>query len=418
MYQFSLVCFWCLVGITLHNVCWTLFTTSALWLGRKRVKSNDAELPKAAVFLCLRGADPSLPSCLRRLLQQDYPNYELFIAVDSTIDPAWDVVQSTIRELGATNVRVSPLRKRLATCSLKCSSLIQLIDQLDESHQVVALADGDLVSHATWLRELVGPLSDPQVGASYGNHWFVPTQGNFGSLVRQLWNAPGFVVMHGISIPWGGSTAIRTDVMRSGGLRDKWAHCIADDVTVRTVVQAQKLKLKFVPSVVMANREECGFKYACNFIRRQLTWTRTYACNWWGVILVYSLSTILLLALAALMAVVCFFQNDGASSLYFGLGAGTLGLGSLAMWILLDASARRVIRHQGESMPSLFSLHLLRLPVAMVVACWVHVWGAVVATVRRRVVWRGVTYEIRGPWSIRVVQDHGLAVPMSSAVSI
>uniref|UniRef100_UPI00055806C0 glycosyltransferase n=1 Tax=Fischerella muscicola TaxID=92938 RepID=UPI00055806C0 len=79
---------------------------------------QDELLPKAAVILSLRGADPFLTDCIRALLQQIYPQYNLHIVVDSQEDPAWNIVQETILRVGARHVQVSPLIARQNTCSL------------------------------------------------------------------------------------------------------------------------------------------------------------------------------------------------------------------------------------------------------------------------------------------------------------
>ena len=55
----------------------------------RRVLPADNDCPKAAVVLCLRGTDPFLEDCLRAVLNQDYPQYEIRIVVDSRQDPAW-----------------------------------------------------------------------------------------------------------------------------------------------------------------------------------------------------------------------------------------------------------------------------------------------------------------------------------------
>ena len=49
-----------------------------LWNLRSSRKNSlpDNELPKTAVILCLRGADPFLANCLRSLFNQNYPNYD------------------------------------------------------------------------------------------------------------------------------------------------------------------------------------------------------------------------------------------------------------------------------------------------------------------------------------------------------
>ncbi len=112
----------------------------------------DDKLPKTAIVLCLRGADPFLPNCLRALLNQNYPHYDLKLIVDRQEDPAWKIANDTIQELGATNVQISPLWFIRKSCSLKCSSLVQAVSELDNSYQVVALVDADTVVHPNWLR--------------------------------------------------------------------------------------------------------------------------------------------------------------------------------------------------------------------------------------------------------------------------
>src|SRR5437762_9448236 len=64
-------------------------------------------LPRAAVLLCIRGADPSLLHCLNGLLHQDYPDYDIRIIIDSPEDPAWDILSSTLARTDVPNVQVS-----------------------------------------------------------------------------------------------------------------------------------------------------------------------------------------------------------------------------------------------------------------------------------------------------------------------
>ncbi|MCA9269351.1 MAG: glycosyltransferase family 2 protein, partial [Planctomycetales bacterium] len=347
LYQFSHVCLWCLVAMAAFKTAWTAVMLTVL-RPRRGPRVPDEQLPKAAVLLCLRGADPSLADCLERLIVQDYPNFQIFIAVDSTSDPAWDVACAVVERTGAANVRVAPLRRRLKTCSLKCSSLVQLLDEVDESFEAIVLADADLESHTTWLRELVEPLADPNVGAAFGNRWFLPNQGLVGSLVRQVCNGPGVVVMHAVEIPWGGSLAIRADVLRAGRLREKWSHSIVDDGPVRTVVKQQGLKLRFVPSLLMANREDCTLPFAYNFLRRQLTWTKTYVAPWWPVMVGYSFVAVAMWTISAVMAMVCAAAGQTAPAWNFAGGAAALGGAVVALWLALDIAARRLVRAHGE----------------------------------------------------------------------
>jgi cellulose synthase/poly-beta-1,6-N-acetylglucosamine synthase-like glycosyltransferase len=141
-----------------------------LWtMRRARRGQAAASSPKTAVVLCLRGCDPFLPACLEAILKQDYPCYDLRIVVDSREDPAWKIVEQVVARCSTTKVQVRPLTARRDTCSLKCSSLLQALSELDDSYEAVALLDADTVPHRTWLAELVAPLADERVGAATGN---------------------------------------------------------------------------------------------------------------------------------------------------------------------------------------------------------------------------------------------------------
>ena len=146
----------------------------ALSLSSSTNRSSEQELPYAAVVLCLRGADSSLAACLQALLNQDYPCYQLHIVIDRVDDPANEIVSRIVGNRPPNWVRVSYLTDPLPTCSLKVCALMQTIGGLDETIQVVALVDADVIPYRHWLRDLVGPLVDPNIGATTGFRWYVP----------------------------------------------------------------------------------------------------------------------------------------------------------------------------------------------------------------------------------------------------
>ena len=183
---------------------------------------NDADCPRAAVVLCLRGHDPFLNDCLDGLLRQDYPDYHVWIVIDQPDDPAWAMTQDAVLRLQAGNVTIEPLRERFETCSLKGSSLAQAVSRIDESFRIVAFLDGDTIPHRTWLRELAAPLQEPGIGVSSGNRWYVPSDSRWGTLVRYVWNAAAVVQMYWNHFTWGGSVALRGDIARHPELSSRW----------------------------------------------------------------------------------------------------------------------------------------------------------------------------------------------------
>ncbi len=147
--------------------------------------------------------------------------------------------------------------------------LLRMVAGLDESREVVALIDSDVVPHSRWLRELVAPLRQPRVGAAFGNRWYMPRYGDWGSVVRYLWNAAAVVPMWLCSIPWAGTFAIRTKVLRDCGLLKKWSLVMAEDAPAKQALEDQGLRLRFVPSLMMVNREDCTLAFGLDFIKRQ-----------------------------------------------------------------------------------------------------------------------------------------------------
>ena len=165
-----------LIAVSLRNVGMSKMLAKKLHR-ESPVILDDSQLPKTGVVISLRGADESLRNCLRGLLNQDYPRYQVEIIVDSESDPAWQMVQEVIRETGCKHANFLALSVRRRTCSLKCSALIQGVTALDASHEVIAFCDADVVPHRAWLRELVSPLLDsPESARTTGNRWFAGEQ--------------------------------------------------------------------------------------------------------------------------------------------------------------------------------------------------------------------------------------------------
>ncbi len=267
---------------------------AALLRGSRPVGGEEA-LPRAAILLSLRGADPQLAQGLRCLLRQDYPDYELHVVVDRRDDPTWQIVQDAAADAGRVPTHVAELREPLPTCSRKCSALVQMVSELDESREVVVLTDADVLAHPLWLRQSAAPLSESGVGAAFGNRWFMPSHGHWGSLVRYLWNVAAVVPMWLCNIPWGGTLAIRAKLLHECGLAEKWARAVVEDVPVRLALAEHGLRVRFVPSLMMVNREDCTFRFSFDFVTRQLTWARLYHPNW-PVVVVHAACTTAALA--------------------------------------------------------------------------------------------------------------------------
>ena len=164
---------WAIVTATLASFTLLPVATMALAWGYYAWRCRHPfppphKLPEIAVILPLRGADPSLESCLAGVLAQDYPAYQVHIVVDSAQDPAQAVVAGVLARGHAPNAKVyvTMRQDRSEHCSLKLSAQRQVLTRLDESIAVVAFLDADAVPSANWLRAMVAPLADPRVAVT------------------------------------------------------------------------------------------------------------------------------------------------------------------------------------------------------------------------------------------------------------
>jgi len=404
MNEFAVLVCWVLVALMIFQVPFTFNFVSLLRLPNRGSLQNDPMF-RATVILCLRGGDPFLPDCLRALLNQNYPCYEVRIVVDSREDPAWEIVAQTLQNQAATHVQVSPLVVRRQTCSLKCSALVQAVSQLDDSCEVVALVDADTVPHPNWLRELVTPLADGRVGATTGNRWYMPAKGQWGSLLRYLWNATAVVQMYFYVIPWGGSLALKTELLRRTQLLEKWGQALSEDVLLYSTLREQGLQIKFVPSLMMVNREECDISSFVRWEKRQLILARLYHPQWWGIV-AHVILTTLILALAVVMLLAALVTRQWEASVWVSGGLAVYMTGAVLFLGSLEQSVRRVIQDRGELTTPFTATVMAKILLVIPLVYLVHMIALVSSILTGSVEWRGITYQIKNPWNIRLVEYH------------
>jgi hypothetical protein len=259
-------------------------------------------------------------------------------------------------------------------------------------------------------------LADAKVGATFGNRWFQPDEPHWGALVRQLWNAPAVPLMWLFRIPWAGSFAIRSRLLRDSGLLEQWRTSMVDDAPVRSALLAQGFDLEFVPRVMMPNRESCGLPFSFEFIKRQLLWTRLYHPRW-DVVLAMSVFTgaVAVLSLALVVWALC-----SAEWLLAAICGAGIAAYCVQMVLLRNALDTAVCRLSGrpEGAARLRASDWARLVLAVPLAHVVAAAAAVAALVCRRVLWRGVTYHIRGPWDVKMEHYRPFAATVEEVASL
>lgn len=359
---------------------------------------SDAECPRALVVLCLRGGDPFLGRSLSRLIAQDYPDYRVRIIVDSATDEAHQHLAGVWGSSPPEHVEVRSLPSRLETCTFKMSGILHGTADLPAGTRFVALMDGDTVPHSTWLRELAAPIVRRGAAVATGNRWYSPDVPTLGSLCRFWWNAAAVPQMTLFHVPWGGTMAVRSDVIGDERLRDRIGQAASEDTSIAQHAREQRLQVHFEPSLLIVNREGIGLRSFYEFETRQLLFTRLEFGGYWWMALFGVLSlTMVLYAAARVAGLLVPRAVDGM----------VLGC-FLCSWVgmaTLGAEVRRIIARRGERVGAWTAGRWFWATLAALLMPLLHTSACVRAAMMRRVRWRGVRYRVGGIPRVQVEAD-------------
>lgn len=364
----------------------------------------DECCPPAAIILCLRGSDPFLSDCLSALFELDYPDYEVWIIVDHAADPSLEIVRDVVNRIESRKWHLRILDNPADSCSLKCSSLVQVAHELNRDRELTALLDADTIPHPNWLRELAASLqADDHWGAVSGLRWYMPEEQNWGSLIRHIWNSAAVVQMYWYGIAWGGSLAIRTDLVHSTPLLERWQRAFCEDTMLSRQLGRHGSKLQVIPSLLMVNRESCTVQGFFDWVQRQLLTARLYHPFWW-LIVGHAFSTTILNLSAVTVLIVAWQQPRPVAAAWAAAGFVGFQSANLVWLMILERTARQSLRRRNEPTAWLTRGKLARLFLAVPAVQIIHFVAIVATLLRRTISWRGVTYRIEGPWNIRRLQ--------------
>jgi cellulose synthase/poly-beta-1,6-N-acetylglucosamine synthase-like glycosyltransferase len=351
--------------------------------------------PFVSVIAPCRGLDQGLHENLAALFCQDYPAYEIIFVTDSSEDSALAVIEEVRREFGAmAHVTTRVVIAGDATESgQKVHNLRAAVKKANPESEAFVFVDSDARPRARWLRSLVAPLIDEQMGATTGYRWFIPA-GGFASTLRAVWNASIASALGPRSdknFCWGGSTAIRRTNFERARVMDEWRGAVSDDFAMMRALRRARLPIQFVPDCLTASHEDCTWRELLEFTTRQLKITRAYATHFWQVVLYSNLLFVLIFFGGA-----CLVITRAAQGLSFTVPLAFIltiyALGIAKAYLRWRAISRPLAPHRSELRRGAFA-HLFLWPLASAL----YLYNALAALFSRRIEWRGITYELKSP---------------------
>jgi ceramide glucosyltransferase len=129
---------------------------------RRQLRSipDDAHLPPVSMLKPVHGLEAQLEKNVESFFLQDYPSYEILFAADEADDAALEVVRAVCARYPHIPSRVlvtgAPWPNPVVH-SFHCMAQVA-------AHDILVTTDSDVEVSPTYLREIVPPMLDPQVG--------------------------------------------------------------------------------------------------------------------------------------------------------------------------------------------------------------------------------------------------------------
>lgn len=374
------------------------------YVRREISQELPAFTPFASVIAPCRGLDQGLRENLSALFLQDYPAYEIIFVTEDAQDLALAVIEE-LRHAFAWKSEVSARiihAGKAQESGQKVHNLICAVGCASENSNAFIFVDTDARPRSSWLRTLVAPLADERMGAATGYRWFIPVKGGFASHLRAVWNASIASALgerEDKNFCWGGSTAIRRSTFEKLDMRKRWRGTLSDDFTMMRVLREENLPIHFVPQCLTPSLEDCTLRELFEFTTRQLKITRVYASHFWKAVLIGSLLfTIIFFGGLALVL------TRAALGLPFAIPLTLLliifALGAVKAYIRLRAVSLTLSSYRAELRKGLLP-HLFLWPIASAL----YLCNALCAAFSRRILWRGIAYELKSPTETVIMRD-------------
>ena len=373
-----------------------------LRLVRARLASHAGfYTPLAAVICPCKGNEPGLEENLAALANFYYPNYEIYFALASSLDPALKAIEQ-VKARSQHPVRIV-IAGPPEGCSEKVFNLRRTVESLPPNVDVLVFTDSDARLPRGWLRKLVAPLQDARIGATTGYRWIIPSgamgSGGFASALASAWNASVATLLGraGENFCWGGGTAIRRQTFDDAQVLDAWRGASSDDFAMTQALEHFRKPIVFCPECLAPTLHPWTGKSLLEFTNRQILITRVYSFKRWGMgaLAHWAYSLTLLYALAAI------FIRMIAGDTWIELALITFVIPLLAA---MKGALRTVA--VDELLPQwrgpLKRWNWVWMALAPVVS-FLFAWNFLASLLTKRIRWRGIRYELVSPSTTRIL---------------
>ncbi len=220
---------------------------------RRRFQALGEPALKINVVVPCKGHDELLEENMKRLAEQDYPDYRLTLVTDTADDGALPA----IRRILDLYPRASHVVAGLTNSSAQRSHAQLAGFRSEGESELFVVCDTDLKVERGFLRELARPFLDPRVVAASAHHWVAPRSPGLAAYIHGC--LAGYLTMlvglPGMGWLWGGCFAIRRRTLEDLDIAAVWRGKVSDDTSLQRRLNSRGIRPVFVPTAVSQARE-------------------------------------------------------------------------------------------------------------------------------------------------------------------
>ena len=266
------VIFLVVAGIPFIYYLIALYSSWDYFRRARRAPAAGSFTPPVSNLKPIHGMDPGAYENFASFCRQDYPDYEIVFCVDGRQDPALPVIEKLMRDFPARAIRVLYGSGRIATND-KVAKLATLTSAA--AHDYLVISDSDVRVAPDYLRRLVAPLADPQIGAV--TCFYVPEEertlaGNLQSMGMYSDFYAGILVawkLDGVKFALGPTIATTRARLAEFGGYESLENRPADDLLVGRLIAEQGHEVRLLPYSVTAVADYASVR---DLIHKRMRW--------------------------------------------------------------------------------------------------------------------------------------------------
>jgi len=374
---------------------------SWLQMVRGRLAAHTGFYAPVAALICpCKGIEPGLEDNLTALTRFDYPNYEIYFTLATSLDPALKIIE----RVKAASQR--PVHIVIAgppeNCAEKVHNLRRAVEAVTQKFEVLVFTDSDVRLPRAWLGRLVAPLQDPRIGATTAYRWIIPSRSGadgFASALASAWNASVATLLGRPreNFCWGGGTAIRRTTFDDARVFEAWNGSASDDFSLTLALEAVGKSIVFCPECLAATPHPWTMSGLLEFTNRQILIARVYSPRRFLMAALAHLSysfTLIFAAIVILMTIV-----SGDPWFHDALIVLVIPLLSAVKGALRTLAATDLMPEWRAALSQWSWVWTVLAPVVPLL----FAWNFIMSLVTKRIRWRGIRYELVSPGVTRVL---------------